>query len=65
MKFSKEKFKKDKRHNKLIPKEHVDIIDGMEVIDQQIEYKVGVIRHYLYPVLPEWCEEEEIESISL
>ena len=58
-KFNKEKFEKDKRHRRLIPKEHLNIIDGMEVIDNQIDYVVSGIKFYIYPVLPEWCEEEQ------
>lgn len=65
MKFSKAKFRKNA--SKGIVRQlgkHVDVLDGMEVdfsedgVNGTVEYEYEGEEFYLYPVLPEWCEEE-------
>lgn len=65
-KFSKEKFLKNaQRAIKQKLGSHIDTLNGM-VVDFTDDERHGAIgyyihegkEHYLYPVLPEWCEEE-------
>ena len=59
MKFSREKFEcnADKATIRAVPKEHRVALDGKEVVNGEINYKVGNDKFYLFPVWPEWCEE--------
>lgn len=59
MKFSVEKFRKNAEHaiRKRVPQPHLDILDGMEVTRDTLEYQVDGEKFYLFPVYPEWCEE--------
>lgn len=59
MKFSRKKFERnaDKGALRLVPKEHRAALDGKEVVNGEIEYKVGNDKFCLYPVFLEWCEE--------
>lgn len=59
MKFSAAKFCKDKRYRHLLPESHLSILDGLTVTDGQIDYEVDGEEFYLYPILREWCEEEQ------
>lgn len=60
MKFSAKKFSQNASAicKKLIPESHRRVLDGMEVIDGQIDYEVDGEEYYLYPVELEWCEED-------
>ncbi|WP_230397995.1 hypothetical protein [Novisyntrophococcus fermenticellae] len=62
MRFSVEKFRKNAEHaiRKRVPQPHLDILDGMEVTRDTLEYQVDGEKFYLFPVYPEWCEEEEL-----
>lgn len=59
MKFSREKFERnaDKTTLRLVPKEHRVALDGKEVVNGEIKYKLGNDKFCLFPVYPEWCEE--------
>lgn len=59
MKFSREKFERnaDKTTLRLVPKEHRFALDGKEVVNNEIKYKVRNDWFCLYPVFSEWCEE--------
>ena len=59
MKFSATKFKKDKRYRRLLSESHLEVLDGLEVVNEHIDYEVDGEEFYLYPVIPEWCEEEQ------
>jgi len=57
LKFSKEKFRKDKRYRRLLTEDQLEVLDGREVVDERIDYEVDGEEYCLYPVIPEWCEE--------
>ena len=59
MKFSREKFERnaDKDTIRGVPKEHRGTLDGKEVVNDEINYKVGYDKFHLSPVPAEWCEE--------
>ncbi len=65
MRFSVEKFRKNAEHaiRKRVPQPHLDVLDGMEVEKEnhfgKISYVADRNEWWLYPVYPEWCEEEE------
>lgn len=58
MKFSVKKFaaNADKVCRKAVTEPHRQALDGKEVVDGQIDYSVDGKEYYLYPVLPEWCD---------
>lgn len=41
---------------RLLPESHRKELDGKPVINGQIEYEADGESWYLYPVLPEWCD---------
>lgn len=59
MKFNRKKFEQnaDKATLRLVPQEHRAALDGKEVVNGEIEYKIGYDKFYLFPVFKEWCEE--------
>lgn len=62
MKFSKDNFNKNAtRAIKKMVSNHLDILNGMEVIFNEefgeIEYTVGGEEFCLYPIYRNWCEE--------
>lgn len=59
MKFSANKFRKDRRYRHILPNSNLAVLDGMAVINEGIYYEVDGEEWYLYPVLPEWCEEKQ------
>lgn len=59
MNFSAAEFRKDKHFRGRLPKDHLAVLDGREVVEGVIEYEVDGEPWMLYPVLPEWCEAEE------
>jgi hypothetical protein len=72
MVFSKQKYKQFK-HGTNLPESHLNAIDGKEVIFKHIsgdkfgiveEYKADGQEWYLYPVMPEWCEERAQMQLS-
>ncbi len=58
MKFNSKKFmiNADSVCERAIPKSHREALDGKEVVNGEIEYSVSGEDWYLYPVLPEWCD---------
>lgn len=69
MRFSKEKFLKNAPVGiKKQLKDHVDVLDGVEVIfdgkygrDGYIpQYFKNEMEYYLYPVYKSWCVEKEV-----
>lgn len=58
MKFNAKKFMSnaDSIARKSVPELHRQVLDGREVIDGQIDYSLDGKDYYLYPVLPEWCD---------
>lgn len=58
MKFNAKKFSSnaDSVSRKSLPETHRQALDGKTVVDGQIEYSVDGEDYYLYPVLPEWCD---------
>jgi hypothetical protein len=73
--FSKQKYKQSDygRSGKSIPESHLDALDGKEVIFKKIsgdrfgiveEYEADGQEWYLYPVMPEWCEEKTQMELS-
>lgn len=66
--FNAERFREDTSTRGLLPKEHIDELDGLEVIfnnDSQYgsvpHYRVNNEDLYIYPVLRTWC----ISQLSL
>ena len=59
MRFSAKKFSAnaDPICRKLLPESHRLVLDGKEVIGGKIYYEAEGAEWYLYPVLPEWCDE--------
>lgn len=43
---------------KALPASHRQALDGKEVIDGKIEYSADGCGWYLFPVLPEWCDDD-------
>lgn len=65
MKFSKKKFEVNAESyvKKLIPESHRNAVDGLPVRFEDsgfgaVDYVVDGEEHTLYPVYPEWCEED-------
>lgn len=62
MRFSMKKFRKNAENaiKKRVPQPHLDILDGMEVTVTRdtLEYQVDGEKFYLFPVCPEWCDED-------
>ncbi|MDQ0150584.1 hypothetical protein ACFO6R_12635 [Eubacterium multiforme] len=65
MKFSKKRFKENAPRNvQRLLKEHLDILDGMEVEISNFDKRYFEIKEYfyngesynLYPIKKEWCE---------
>ncbi|WP_333792022.1 hypothetical protein [Muricomes intestini] len=61
MKFSKDKFRRNAPHaiRKALPESHRDVLDGMEVTRDTLEYQVDGEEYYLFLVYAEWCEVEK------
>ena len=62
MKFSKDNFNKNApRAIKKLISNHLDVLDGMEVVFNgkfgEIDYTVDGKEFCLYPVCKSWCEE--------
>lgn len=62
MKFSAERFRKNAEQaiRKRVPQSHLDVLDGMEVTGDTLEYQVDGEEYYLFPVYTEWCEEVSV-----
>ncbi len=58
MRFNAKKFaiNADSICRRTIPESHRKVLDGKEVVDGKIEYSADGQDWYLYPVLPEWCD---------
>lgn len=70
--FSKEKYKQSKysRMTKLLPESHLAALECKKVTFKSgdrfgiVEYEADGQEWYLYPVLPEWCEEKTQMELS-
>ncbi len=59
MRFNAKKFlaNADSVCRKTIPESHREALNGKEVLNEQIEYRADGEDWFLYPVLPEWCDD--------
>jgi hypothetical protein len=75
MVFSKQKYKQSKysKMGKPLPESHLDALDGKDVIFKKMsgdrlgiveDYEADGQEWYLYPVMPEWCEEKAQMQLS-